>query len=139
MRTYKRINEDYLDNGIRVSDDGLLSQNGQPIVFYHSFYDDDEDADMIWLSTNEDYSREFGDTTVKCYLRVERPYIDEVLRDSQGNEIIFDGEPASIGYLDSIPESDLLFLIDNYDCIMDPTGYITVVFDRDAMVDVEEC
>ena len=118
----------------------MLSKNGQPIIFYHSFYEeDDEDADMIWLSTDEDYSREFGDTTIKCYLRVENPYIDDVLRDSRGNEIIFDGETASVGYLDSIPESDYLFLVDHYDCVMDTTGYITVVFDRDAMVDIEEC
>lgn len=93
---------------------------------------------MIWLSTDEEYSREFGDATVKCHLRVENPYVDEVLRDSQGNEIIFEGEPASISYLDSIPESDLLFLMENYDCIMDPEGYITVVFNRDAIVDVED-
>ena len=99
-----RINDDY--NSTLLSD-----ENGDPIVFYHSYEAEDNlDADMIWLSISEKFSKEFGENTDVYYLNVRKPYItvDGVLRDADGNVIMFEGEPAGIGYLDAIPEKYLL-------------------------------
>lgn len=126
-----RINEDY--NNTLYSD-----ENGNPIVFYHSYDgEDDLDAEMIWLSTDEDFSKEFGDKTDEYYLSITHPYVTEedgVLRDENGDEIIYEDEPAGIGFLDAIPESKLLWFMNNFDAVMDPDGTFTIVFDRDKMV-----
>ena len=129
-----RINEDY--NNTLYSD-----ENGKPIVFYHSYEgEDDFDAEMIWLSTDEEFSKEFGDNTDEYYLSITHPYVTEedgVLRDENGDEIIYEDEPAGIGFLDAIPESKQLWFMDNFDAVMDPDGTFTIVFDRDKMVPVE--
>lgn len=128
-----RINDDY--NSTLLSDD-----NGSPIVFYHSYEDEDNlDADMIWLSISEKFSKEFGENTDAYYLNVRKPYITEdgVLRDADENVIMFEGEPAGIGYLDAIPEKYLLWYIDNFDCVMDVDMEFVIVFDRDCLVPAE--
>ena len=103
-----RINEDY--NNTLYSD-----ENGNPIVFYHSYEgEDDLDAEMIWLSTDEEFSKEFGDNTDEYYLFITHPYVtkeDGVLRDENGDEIIYEDEPAGIGFLDAIPERKLLWFM----------------------------
>ena len=129
-----RINEDY--NNTLYSD-----QNGNPIVFYHSYDgEDDLDAEMIWLSTDEEFSKEFGDNTDEYYLIITHPYVtkeDGVLRDVNGDEIIYEDEPAGIGFLDAIPERKLLWFMQNFDAVMDPDGTFTIVFDRGTMVPIE--
>lgn len=129
-----RINEDY--NNTLYSD-----ENGNPIVFYHSYEgEDDLDAEMIWLSTDEEFSKEFGDNTDEYYLSITHPYVteeDSVLRDENGDEIIYEDEPAGIGFLDAIPESKLLWFMNNFDAVMDPDGTFTIVFDRDKMVSIK--
>ena len=129
-----RINEDY--NNTLYSD-----ENGNPIVFYHSYEgEDDLDAEMIWLSTDEEFSKEFGDNTDEYYLNITHPYVTEedgVLRDENGDEIIYEDEPAGIGFLDAIPESKLLWFMNNFDAVMDPDGTFTIVFDRDKMVTIK--
>lgn len=129
-----RINEDY--NNTLYSD-----ENGNPIVFYHSYDgEDDLDAEMIWLSTDEEFSKEFGDNTDEYYLNITHPYVTEedgVLRDENGDEIIYEDEPAGIGFLDAIPESKLLWFMNNFDAVMDPDGTFTIVFDRDKIVTIK--
>ena len=129
-----RINEDYYNT--LYSD-----ENGNPIVFYHSYEgEDDLDAEMIWLSTDEEFSKEFGDNTDEYYLNITHPYVTEedgVLRDENGDEIIYEDEPAGIGFLDAIPESKQLWFMDNFDAVMDPDGTFTIVFDRDKMVHIK--
>lgn len=113
-------------------------KDGNPIVFYHSYEDEDNlDADMIWLSSNEEFSQEFGDNTDEYYLSIRHPYItkeDGVLRDWNGDEIIFEDEPAGIGFLDAIPQIYIDWFMNNFDAVMDPDGYFVIVFDRDNLV-----
>ena len=121
---------------------GIISdEDGHPIVFYHS-YDVDEsyNSGLIYLSSDREFSSEFGDNTDAFYISSNRPYIteDEYLRDSDGNLIMFDGEPASIGWLDAIPEEYLEWFKDNYDCMMDDDGVFAVVFDRDNLIPVNK-
>ena len=47
---------------------------------------------------------------------------------------MYDDEPASIGYLDSVDEEYIEYLSDNYDCIMDENGEFVVVFSRDNII-----
>ena len=118
-------------------------ESGRPIVFYHSYDgEDDLESEMIWLSTNEEFSKEFGENTDAYYLKTSRPYMyvtreDGILRDLNEREIMFDGEPAEIGFFDSIAYSERLWFEDNFDCVMDPDGVFTIVFDRDKLVPVD--
>lgn len=113
---------------------------GRPMLLYHSYDNENYDSGLIYLSTSEDFSSEFGDTTEEFFVNLRNPYItedDEILRDADGNEIYFDGEPASIGYLDSVPEEYLIWLQDNFDGVMDPTRYFVVAFDKDSLIKAE--
>ena len=80
----------------------------------------------------------FGSRTDAFYISSNRPYVteDEYLRDSDGNLIMFEGEPASIGWLDAIPEEYLEWFKDNYDCMMDVNGTFAVVFDKGNLIPV---
>lgn len=91
---------------------------------------------MYWLSTDYEFSREFGDKTVECYIKSEstKVFEDGILRYEDGTPVTFDDEPATIGYLDSVEEDYVECLKDNYDCIMDDTGEFTVIFSRDNII-----
>lgn len=130
--------KNYLDDmGIPyyVSENLIKDDNGNPLTFYHS-YDEDNDSDMYWLSTNYEFSKEFGDKTIECYIKSENPKVfkDGILRYEDGSPVMFDDEPATIGYLDAVEDEYIEYLMDNYDCIMDDNGEFTVVFSRDNIV-----
>ena len=111
-------------------------------IFYHSYDGEpDLDADMIWLSTDKEFSKEFGENTDAYYLNAKTPYItdeDGILRDSEGNDINYQGEPASIGYFDAIDEIYQIWFMDNFDCVMTPSGDFTIVFDKNVLVPVKK-
>ena len=116
-------------------------ESGRPIVFYHSYDgEDDLESEMIWLSTNEEFSKEFGENTDAYYLKTGRIYVTEedgILRDENNVEIMFESEPAEIGFFDSISDDEQIWFEDNFDCVMDPDGVFTIVFDRDMLIPVD--
>ena len=97
-------------------------------------------AVFLVTMVDEEFSKEFGDNTDEYYLNITHPYVTEddgVLRDENGDEIIYEDEPAGIGFLDAIPESKLLWFMNNFDAVMDPDGTFTIVFDRDKIVPIK--
>ena len=121
---------------ISNANDLITDENGNPYIFYHSYYRKDDSDKMYWLSTNYEFSKEFGDKTVECYIKSNSPKVfeDGILRYEDGSPVMFDDEPASIGYLDAVDDDYIEYLMDNYDCIMDDTGEFTVIFSRDNMI-----
>lgn len=112
----------------------VVDPNGNPLLLYHASesngFGGDYDSGMIFYTTDGDYASEFGDVIDKGYLKLTHPYIttDGILRDENGEEIFFDGEPAAVGYLDSIDDDYLDYFMDNFDGIISENGYIVVSF-----------
>ena len=156
-----RINEDYIDElddfseereaqihslefknifgdweNDRENSSKCVDAAGRPMLLYHSYDNENYDSGLIYLSSDEDFSSEFGDITEEFFVNLRNPYITEdgILRDANDNEIYFEGEPAAIGYLDSIPEEYLLWYQNNFDGVMDPTGYFVVAFDKKSLI-----
>lgn len=125
----------------RAASPNIISdENGDPMVFYHSYDIHNYDSSLIYLSTDEEFTKEFGGDTEAFYICSERTYVtedDEYLRDKDGNVIMYEGEPATIGYLDSIDEEYLDWFRENYDCMMDREGMFTVVFDKSSLIPIE--
>lgn len=108
----------------------VVDENGNPLVVYHSYDNENYNSGLVFASADESYSREFGDNTDKVYINLTNPYITEdgILRDANGNEVMYEGEPASIGYLDSVNDDYLNWLQSNYDGIMDKDMEFVVAF-----------
>lgn len=120
----------------------LKNENGEPMVFYHSYEDEDHSdyADMIWLSTNKKFSQEFGNMTDMYYACPKKPYIlpgDELQYDD-GTVVMFEGEPAGIGYLDAVDYEYIDWLTSNYDAIMTKNGNFLVVFSKRVLIPIKQ-
>ena len=114
----------------------IRDKKGNPIVFYHS-YDQPRESNMIWLSADKTFSSEFGNTTEECYLKVKNPLVlkdDDILRYDDGTIVFFEGEPASIGYFDSVEEEYITWAMENYDSIMTNNLEFVIVFDSKDII-----
>lgn len=112
----------------------VVDRYGKPLLLYHASESDGlggyYGSGMVFYTTDKNYASEFGDIIDKGYLKLTHPYItkDGILRKDNGEEVVFDGEPAAVGYIDSIPEDDLSYFISNFDGIISEDGYMVVSF-----------
>ena len=109
----------------------IVDENGEPRVVYHSYDNENYDSGLVYMSANESFSQEFGENTDAVFVNIRNPYTTEdgILRDADGNEIMFDGEPASIGYLDSVSDDYISWLQGNYDGVMDGDFEFVIAFE----------
>lgn len=144
VREYKvdKIISEVLNRFINESNEQIIKdRNGKPIVFYHSYEFENGgslDSNMIWLSANKNFSKEFGNTMGEYYLKVQNPLVldDDILRYEDGSEVWFDGEPATIGYFDSVDEEYQNWVMNNYDSIIGSDSYIVIVFDPNNLIPI---
>ena len=110
----------------------VVDKYGDPLLLYHAHDDNGGyyDSGLVFYTTDKNYASEFGDEIDAGYLKLMKPYIakDGILRKDDGSMIMFGGEPASVGYLDSISEEDLDYFISNYDGVISEDGYMVVSF-----------
>lgn len=93
---------------------------------------------MVWLSANEKFSKEFGDTTTLCFVNIKHPLVVlDYLRDKNGDIIMVYGEPAEIGYLAEIPSKDLAWIQENYDGVIDPSMDFVIAFSPEQVKAIE--
>lgn len=144
MKKIDKIICEVLNHFINESIDQIIrDKNGKPIVFYHSYESKNGgslDSNMIWLSADKEYSKEFGDVMEKYYVRVQNPLIledDDILRYEDGSEVWFEGEPASIGYFDAVDEEYQYWVMNNYDSIISKDLYIIIVFDVNNLITIK--
>ena len=101
-------------------------------MLYHAHSDNGGfyDSGLVFYTTDEDYAAEFGDEIDAGYLKLMKPYVtkDGILRKDDGSVVMFEGEPAAVGYIDSIPEEDLDYFMSNYDGVISENGYMVVSF-----------
>jgi len=122
-------NNNILDwfRGSKVTD-----KYGNPLLLYHAHSDNGGfyDSGLVFYTTDEDYASEFGDEIDAGYLKLMKPYVtkDGILRKDDDSVVMFEGEPAAVGYLDSIPEEDLDYFMSNYDGVISENGYMVVSF-----------
>lgn len=90
----------------------MVDEFGRPQLYYHSYDYENYDSGLIYFSTDREYSEEFGENTEAFFLNCRKPYVatDGILRYEDGTEVMFEGEPATIGYLDSVDEEYVMWL-----------------------------
>ena len=118
----------------------VLDENGEPMVVYHSYDNSNYDSGLVYMSADKNFSGEFGSNIDAVFVNIRNPYIakDDILRDAEGNVIMFEGEPATIGYLDSLPSDYILWLQSNYDGVIGDSNTFVVAFEANQIKSATE-
>lgn len=120
----------------------LVDEIGNPMVLYHSYdYEtgDNVESSAIYLSANEEFSQEFGDDTIECYVKMRKPYFvpdDGIIRDENGNPFESEDMFGNTSYMtigDVGDHEDVIdyFVSRDYDGMFDESFEFVIVFDRD--------
>lgn len=129
-----------LNSILQINSSKIVDENGEPMVVYHSYDNDNYDSGLVFMSADKDFSEEFGSNIDAVFVNLRNPYIakDDIMRDAEGNAIMFEGEPATIGYLDSLPSDYILWLQSNYDGVIGDSNTFVVAFEANQIKSADE-
>ena len=76
----------------------MIDENGEPMAVWHSYDRENYGSGLVYMSADRSFSEEFGENTDSVFVNLRNPYVtdDGILRDAEGNEVTFEGEPAAI-------------------------------------------